>query len=136
MATREAEIVYCDDIGPEYNGKLYITCGRGVGDNPCDNAHLLIVEDCQYIEDLGCDGGEPEDQLLCRDWQWVQGLAQRALDAESERDAARALAGRLRRATLDALLPVDSPAWGHRPEADAVLRGAAKAVPAEWEPKP
>jgi len=24
---------------------------------------------------FGWDGGEPEDQLLCRNWKWVQGLA-------------------------------------------------------------
>lgn len=30
---------------------------------------------------IGCDGGEPEDQLLCRDWAWVA----HALNAEAAR---------------------------------------------------
>lgn len=26
------------------------------------------------VEELGCDGGEPEDQTLVRDWDWVPDL--------------------------------------------------------------
>ena len=26
------------------------------------------------VQALGWDGGEPEDQLLVRDWSWVEGL--------------------------------------------------------------
>lgn len=31
--------------------------------------------------EAGWDGGEPEDQLLVRDWQWVPGALQAAYDA-------------------------------------------------------
>lgn len=29
------------------------------------------VYDTKLNEVIGCDGGEPEDQLLVRDWAWV-----------------------------------------------------------------
>ncbi len=34
------------------------------------------------IEYVGCDGGEPEDQTLSRDWAWVVG----ALNKEARRE--------------------------------------------------
>lgn len=40
-----------------------------------------IVVDRSTGEEIGRDGGEPEDQLLVRDWQWVA-EALNALDAE------------------------------------------------------
>jgi hypothetical protein len=72
--SKRAEIVYHWD-GKEVPG---LVCGR----DGCESGHFLVMEDGQCIEDLGSDGGEPEDQRLCRDWSWVQALAQRALDAE------------------------------------------------------
>lgn len=39
--------------------------------------------DCgTHIEYVGCDGGEPEDQTLGRDWAWVVG----ALNKEARRE--------------------------------------------------
>ena len=41
---------------------------------------VLKDKDNQVIEVLGSDGGEPEDQLLVRDWDWVPTLIQRYLN--------------------------------------------------------
>ncbi len=36
------------------------------------NAFSLVLEYADgNIRVVGCDGGEPEDQTLCRDWSWV-----------------------------------------------------------------
>ena len=36
---------------------------------------MKTKEDGTPIEILGCDGGEPEDQFLVRDWKWVAHMA-------------------------------------------------------------
>ena len=45
-------------------------------DDPCfeeDDFRFFLVrtENNEIIEIIGTDGGEPEDQLLVRDWKWV-----------------------------------------------------------------
>jgi len=32
---------------------------------------IYLFENEKPIKFIGCDGGEPEDQLLVRDWKWV-----------------------------------------------------------------
>lgn len=39
---------------------------------------LWELEDGKPIRLIGTDGGEPEDQLLVRDWRWVQEELQKA----------------------------------------------------------
>lgn len=48
------------------------------------------VYDTKRNEVVGCDGGEPEDQLLVRDWGWVAV----ALNAVAEENDAIAFAAR------------------------------------------
>ena len=35
--------------------------------------HFVLI-DTETGEEVGTDGGEPEDQLLVRDWKWVPEL--------------------------------------------------------------
>jgi len=60
---------------------------------------LVGVCDGVAVEYFGQDGGEPEDQLLVRDWSWVVGLARELVAArasnsamEAERDEAEEVA--------------------------------------------
>lgn len=41
---------------------------------------ILMDENDNITEVLGSDGGEPEDQLLVRDWDWVPTLVQKLLN--------------------------------------------------------
>lgn len=52
------------------------------------HSQLVEVDDRGYVlRILGCDGGEPEDQTLLRDWKWVvvelNALANRLAQAEA-----------------------------------------------------
>jgi len=40
-------------------------------DLPEDCFAVVLLEGERVVQLIGWDGGEPEDQLLCRDWSWV-----------------------------------------------------------------
>lgn len=52
-----------------------------VSDVPDYSWSLLRRNEDGSVTFIGCDGGEPEDQLLVRDWSWVCD----ALNAEAAR---------------------------------------------------
>ena len=43
--------------------------------------HFVVATIDGKVEEIGCDGGEPEDQILTRDWQWVVRELNRAYEA-------------------------------------------------------
>lgn len=93
---------------------------------------ILAVEDDAgaIVEIIGADGGEPEDQILPRDWVWVRDLAQRALDAEAKalrlREALGAMDCRCCSRCPSSLIRFECETCGDTgkdPVAQAVLRG-------------
>ena len=79
---KNVKIMLCADI-PD---GTQLSCARGYPGHHAFHWHLVVYDGNSLVEDLGCDGGEPEDQILPRDWLWVQDLAERMLRAEEERD--------------------------------------------------
>lgn len=43
-------------------------------------AAVIRFEDGLPVEFIGCDGAEPEDQTLLRDWSWIAPALTRAYD--------------------------------------------------------
>ena len=41
---------------------------------------VVLFEDGKQKEIIGWDGGEPEDQVLVRDWDWVADALKKAYD--------------------------------------------------------
>lgn len=69
---------------------------KGIGADWLDEWGWSVVRciDGAVVEWIGCDGGEPEDQLLVRDWKWVTQALQAAyeLGCADERKRCAALA--------------------------------------------
>lgn len=73
------------------------------------------------IEEIGQDGGEPEDQTLSRDWEWVVHMADREMDLREQLDAHLVKYNAVR----DYLLTVQTNCAGpYSSDPDAALNGA------------
>lgn len=73
----------CEEFEKQMSGeqRFYI-------DRRDDGEFGYVLKDRQTGEIIGYDGGEPEDQLLVRDWQWVAVALNKLAD---ENKALRAL---------------------------------------------
>ena len=44
-------------------------------DSSCDSNYRRAIIECDadgnFVREVGCDGGEPEDNTFGRDWRWV-----------------------------------------------------------------
>jgi len=65
-------VIFCEDL-PDHI-KKQLDYGKG------EDLFWALVEyhDGSPVFAIGCDGGEPEDQILVRDWKWV-GIAMNKL---------------------------------------------------------
>ena len=69
------KVIYSGDLE---DNDILLACA-GIRRDPVwgDEGNILVDPDGNYV---GSDGGEPEDQTLCRNWRWVVEVLNKNLD--------------------------------------------------------